>query len=265
MTQVSKYLFDMDFDDPEGKRAHRIQEEPEAEIPTFSEDDIVAAREHGYEAGIAAGKAQATASTERRIEELLSNTTEQFNALNAIVEGERTLVGTDIATLAGAIAGKLLGQQTNDERMDLIASLVQDSLARLYQAPEVTMLVGVDLVEGLRSRFAASELTITVNIVGEQGLTGTDFRLSWNGGGSERIESEIWRDVEKILERRINASELKMDTKLDAMPESDATPDDVEQPIRPAGETLDQSEDTADATDNSQSTSGADDTPPHQE
>jgi hypothetical protein len=61
------------------------------------------------------------------------------------------------------------------------------------------------------------------------------------------------------------------------MPESDATPGVAEDPIRPAGETLDQFEDTADATDNEQATSGdqptsgdqsttgADDTPPHQE
>ena len=274
MSDFSKYLFDTDFTDPNTVRAQkRVEEVPEIEVPVFSEDDVVAAREHGYEAGIAAGKAQATVSIEQRIEDLLSNTTEQFHALNTIVENRQFLVSQDVATLSGAIASKVIGKQTDEQRVDLISSLVQGCISKLYQVPEITMQVANDLTDDLRTRFAASDLTIAVTIVGEPGLSGSDFRLLWNGGGGERIEAEIWREVEGILERHLDATapteakqdETPSDAQTESVPAEGMAAEDVAAEDAPLDDmTPDLSGETQES-EIEQSNPGADDQTPRQE
>ena len=259
MTAISKFLFSNDSADPTAERARKVEEEPEIEMPVFSEDDVVAAREHGYDAGIAAGKAQATASIERQIEELLSDITEQFCTFTAIIEKQHVLLAQDIATLAGAIADKIIGQQTSEQRAELIYAIVQTSLSRLYQSPEVTMQVAAELAENLKTRFAASDLAITVKIFAEEGLTGTDFRLAWNGGGGERIEADIWREVEDLLHRHMDIPPPAEVTDGDA--ETDEPPTEDSALVEPASENSGERE----APDIDQPSSGADEAPALQE
>ena len=204
MPHISKYQFGTDFAEPESSRVKSsAEEEEEAEPPMFSEAELLAAREHGYEAGIAAGQAQAVAGIEKHVSEIIANIDNQLGAVSQEIAGQVALAVKDVAILAGAIAAKVTGTESDQARLDLLERMITDCMSKLYRAPEVTARVPADIEEELRSRLTVSEFAINVNVIPDQALTGTDCRLSWQGGGGERVEARIWQEVEALLERYV--------------------------------------------------------------
>ena len=119
MAQISKFLFETDFADPEANRAitkAKPEEDDEVEAPVFSEAELLSAREHGYEAGIAAGQAQALGSIEKSIGEVIARIDGQLGAVAEQMSGQKALAAEDVAILAGAIATKISGTRSDQAR-----------------------------------------------------------------------------------------------------------------------------------------------------
>jgi len=207
MTQVSKYAFSVDFAEPAAARKPATDEPEAPPPPTFSEDDLRAARDAGYAAGLTAGQAQALAGIEKRIETLLGGVGERAAALHADIESRQALAARDVAVLAGAIAGKIAGKRGADERASLIAEMAQGALVHLCDAPRVSLAVPCDLSAALETRIAAAGFAAAVEVQGDEDLAGADCRLTWRGGGCDRIEADIWRDIETLLARYIGESD----------------------------------------------------------
>ncbi len=204
MPHISKFLFETDFAEPESARPKsRAEDDDEIETPSFSEAELLSAREHGYEAGIAAAQAQALASVEKHVSELIASINNQLDTVSEEFASQQTLAAKDVAALASAIAAKVTGTKSDESRLDLLERMITDCMAKLYQAPEVVPRVPADLEAELKSRLSMSNMPITVSVVPDQALNGTDCYIAWHGGGAERVEAHIWQEIETLLERYV--------------------------------------------------------------
>jgi len=204
MPQISKFQFETDFAEPgSGHAKSKAEDDSEIEAPVFSEAELLSAREHGYEAGIAAGQAQALGGVEKHVSEVIARINDQLDAINEEMAGQKALAAKDVAILAGAIATKVTGLKSDQSRLDLLERMIKDCMAKLYNEPEVTARVPAELEADLSSRLSMSKLAISISVVPDPALNGTDCLISWDGGGAERIEARIWQDVEALLERYV--------------------------------------------------------------
>lgn len=206
MPQVSKFLFETDFAEPESERAdpNKAEEEDGVEAPVFSEAELLSAREHGYEAGIAAGQAQALAGVEKQSGDVIADIGAKLDGIGEQIAAQKALTENDVAVLANAIATKISGAAPDEARVEMLERLVSDCVSNLYQAPEVVARVPADLEEALKSRLAMSKTAIAVTVVPDQALTGTDCQLAWQGGGAERSEADIAQQVDALLEQYLS-------------------------------------------------------------
>lgn len=204
MPQISKYLFETDFADPENEHAKpKHQDDDGTEAPVFSEAELLSAREHGYEAGIAAGQAQAVAGIETQIGEVIETISGKLDAVHTEISGQKALAEQDVAILAGAIATKVTGTVSDQARLDLLECMITDCMTRLYQAPEVVAHVPADLEADLTTRLSNANLAVAVRVTPDPSLTGTDCRVAWDGGGAERVQARVWQEVEALLEHYV--------------------------------------------------------------
>jgi flagellar assembly protein FliH len=206
MARISKFLFDTDFGGPPTPAAAAREPDDEAEAPTFSEDELQAAREHGYETGVAAGRAQALAGVESKIEALLEELRGRLDTLADEVAGQRQAAIAEVVTLAKAIAAKVAGESTAEHSLELIETLARDCLASLYQASEATIRVGPDLAPALGERLGALALPVAIEVAADPTLAGADCRIEWLSGGARRVEGEIWARIDDVIARYAEAA-----------------------------------------------------------
>lgn len=200
MAQFTKFEFLTDFSEPRSQEPAPLPEdESEAQLPTFSEDELRNAREHGYESGLAAGRAQALGDAEVKLCELVEALNRHLDTLTADLAERRAMASGDVVHLARAIAGKVAGQRSTEQNLEMIEALVRESLNALYQAPEATVRIDPSLVETMRERLAQADFPMDVMITGDERLQGADCRVEWQDGQAERLDSVMWQKIDDIL------------------------------------------------------------------
>ena len=208
MAQFTKFEFQTDFAVPEPPPP--VAEAPAEEAPTvYTEDELRGARDHGYEAGLAAGRAQALADAEIKLCKLLEGVQGRLQGMADGVAERHSLLAQDIVHLARAIAAKVTGARAAEENLRLIEDMAQECLANLYQAPEVTIRVDPALAEGLRERLLATALSLSVTVTGDGHLHGADCRIDWQDGGASRLDAVILQNIDELLARYASTSGAK--------------------------------------------------------
>jgi len=129
MATVRRFMFDRDFDEisvaeepPEADAEDIVEEEeePEEDVPTFSEEDLAQAREESLAAGRDQGIAEAT---ERRIAETLDAVAQHLEAL--LDDRKRTAEQASREAMAAGVAvvRKLFPALNRDHGLDCIRRL----------------------------------------------------------------------------------------------------------------------------------------------
>ncbi len=237
MPQISKFLFETDFAEPEATHPEPqpVDDDGGVETPVFSEAELLSAREHGYEAGIAAGQAQALAGVEKQAGEVIAEISSKLDAIGEQVAAQKVLVEKDVAVLANAIATKIGGAAPDEARVALLERLVNECVSKLYQAPEVVVRVPADLEDALKSQLAMSNNAVSVSVIPDQALTGTDCQLTWLGGGAERNEDDIRQQVDDLLDHYLTA-QSGAPTDLEGRVDSETDGDDAAtETLNPSG------------------------------
>jgi hypothetical protein len=85
-TEKRPFLFDLDFGAPENQADDTPEVEQEPPPPTFSEEELQAAKQDGYNSGHADGIHEAVTGLEHRIAESLDVATTAFSRLAAAQE-----------------------------------------------------------------------------------------------------------------------------------------------------------------------------------
>lgn len=213
MTAVRKFLFERSFDDEkpevvEEQEHEEEEEEPEEVVPTFSEEEVNAAREEGFAAGKEEGIREAAEATERDILAVMGQLGEKFSDLFKAKETADAAILDSAISVAVGIARKIFPALNDKNALGEVERMVVETLEHLLEEPIVTLYLNSGLLAPFEERIEAlktqagfkGEVKVTV---GEDVAPG-DCRIEWSGGGAKRDSAELWQKIDEIVERNLS-------------------------------------------------------------
>ncbi len=203
MTEVTppprKFLFDLAFDDESGMPLG----EREKQKPTFSQEQLDAARQEGYEAGLKDGAAAAQESQAQRLSELLAQVEQRLGKLIQDSAAEWQSQLGQLQSIALVIARKLLPTYVETHGLAEIESIVTRVVAEMSREPRLVIRVPEKYFDETSARINAIATNEAyagkVVILGDPELGDSDCRVEWADGGIERDTRAIWDEIDRVL------------------------------------------------------------------
>jgi len=246
MSTVRKFTFDRDFGAPEEPEVPEVEEEeePEVIIPTFSEEEMAAARAEGVMEGLEQGRKEAADATEQKLLETIELACEKIGEIYGAQAEANREIATEMISVSTAISKKMFPDLNARNALGEVERVVQETLKAITEEPRVQIIVNPDLRELLTERLATMthragfEGKVFVN--GDPSLILGDCRIEWSNGAAIRNSEELWEMIDEIIERNLHG-----------------TPDDDEED----GEIVEDDENVAEATTPPADTPEIDETP----
>ncbi|MCH8236576.1 MAG: hypothetical protein IIC06_00225, partial [Proteobacteria bacterium] len=254
MTEVRKFLFDNSFDvveEPEEETEEENEEaEPEEVVPSFSEEELNAAKEEAFAAGKEEGVQEASATTEREILGSLSALGGRFGEVfKAQDEANASILESAIA-IAASIARKVFPYLNERHGLGEIERMVVTTMERILEEPRIIVYLNPQLVDPFTERLstltAQASYKGEVQVVAGEDIPSGDCRVVWSGGGAKRDTAELWREIDEIVERNLAGAEDAAEAQAESGPEAPVT-DEGEPGATEAAEASEAAETTADA------------------
>ena len=164
---------------------------------------VAAARKAALAEGIAQGRAETVADTERRVASGLATIGKHLSAIDSQVGVVAEGITKNTVELSLAIAKQLFPAMLKRGGADEIEALLMRCLAALKTEPAFTIRVPVEQVDELNARLqvAASSHGYEgrLTILGDQSLKVGDCRIEWAQGGLIRDREQIWSAIEAAI------------------------------------------------------------------
>lgn len=224
MAVVRKFTFDRDFDAPRAV-APKAKPEPELVVedlpppppppPSFSEEELEAAvaeaRKTAMAEGLAKGKADAAAQSERQTASALNAIAQHFAKVDAEVQAAAAALRETSLELSLAMVRRLFPEFARRHGLEEVKELLGRCLEQLRTEPRFTVKVASDLAETLKGEIATLAQSRgfegRVVVAGEEGLKPGDCRIEWSQGGMIRSADEIWKAIEAAMEQALISNE----------------------------------------------------------
>jgi hypothetical protein len=135
------------------------------------------------------------------------------------------------------ITQRLLPPFAHAHAVDSIEHFVRQVLPIAVGEPRILVraheMIAADLNERLKDVFMRASYQGTYSVITDYELQPGDCRLEWDGGGAERNEARIWRDIREIVASNFGGEDVaKLDHAADQLPE-----DQTEAPAETGPET----------------------------
>ncbi|SMF67641.1 flagellar assembly protein FliH [Tistlia consotensis] len=216
MGNVRKFLFDTSFD-PEVHRAEKRRAEPEPAAPpppSFSEEELQAAREaarlEGYQLGREEALDEARGTAEAAGAQAMALFAERMRQSLQQLDGRRDAALVEVLESAMTVLGKLFPALSERHGLGEIEALVRSCLERLHEEPRVVVRAPDALLDELRGRMDGLKLEAAyegrVVLLADDDLGPGDARIEWADGGGERNGRRLWAEIEEILSHAVAAS-----------------------------------------------------------
>jgi flagellar assembly protein FliH len=219
MPALKKFPFDTPFDTPfdrpekqEEEKAPEVEEsQPEEEAPpTYSEEEVNAAREEGFAAGKKEGIAEAANATEHQIMELLKKMEGQYTKLFRIQNESNSATARDATAVAVVVARKVLPDLNQRNALGEVERFAEMALEKVIKEPHVVMRVNPRIYGPLAKRIdaliAGKEYAGQIKLMADDGIPVGDCRMEWRNGGGERNLAAKMREIDEIIERNLGSS-----------------------------------------------------------
>jgi flagellar assembly protein FliH len=199
-----RFLFDQSFDvAPRARKKPKPEEEKPPE-PTFSQEELDAARQEGYAKGHAEGAEEAASGLVADVARLVAVIGERLPALSEAQAAANERLLHDGARLVTAIARKILPAYTARHGVEEIDALVRQCLQTLIAKPRITVHVGEPYADAVRDYLedavTASAFDGRFSVEADADLGPSDCRIQWQDGALERREDDIWKQIEEATE-----------------------------------------------------------------
>jgi flagellar assembly protein FliH len=206
-TQPRKFLFDLNFDQPQKPIAVQFARTPLE--PSFSKAELEVACAKAAAEARAAALTEAAATTEAR----LADATDALAAgIASVLERERTIrteTERHAAQLLRAIVAKAVPALARRDPLAEIEAVVGDCLREVFDEPRVVLRVAEPLFDAMRQRLSGlaqqSGFAGKFVLLVDDTLGPDDCRLEWADGGAERNLNRIEREIDGILARALLA------------------------------------------------------------
>ncbi len=250
-TRTKPFMFDRSFDDPSKvylpgeKYGPKIEvslpkrvstdsdEQPEAaeavveDAPPpppakeYTEADLQAAREDGHVQGHTAALEEAETAREHYAADALNLITTVLDGLQEQQSAANREIGETALRMAYAVIEKVVPLHAQAHAIESVAALVKEVLPLVYEEPKLVVRTHNMIAEDVQSKLdevtERSNFQGVVSIVPDYELQPGDCRVEWNGGGADRNEGRLWKDIRAIIEENIGAVDIEaMDNAADA-------------------------------------------------
>ena len=214
MSNNNKFLFDLHkFDEPEEPEIEEIviEEEVEPPPPTFSEDELEAAKAVAFTKGKSEGIQEERAKREQELTKILGTISDSFSTLFAnelyrekAYEQEAVKLGLQITEQLAPTLQTTLG---NDVLKETIVNAVLGQTKQSEIIIEVENSVKDEITALLEKLSEQNENSPRFKIKGRDDLAAGSCELSWKDGGMVRNPLKTAADIQNSL------MELLKDTK----------------------------------------------------
>ena len=214
MTAAKKFIFETDFDNfqaPKPKQDEIVEEADPVreEAPTYSEDELNAARDEALAAGRQEGANESADANERKITDALAAIEGGLSELFRIQEEANDSMLKGAIFVATTFARKMFPDLNRKNALGEVENLVVTTMERVMEEPKVTVHVAEELRPGLEKRIDSlikgCEGKLTV--LGDAAMALGDCKIEWNEGGAERNTDAMWKDIDLIIEENIGGED----------------------------------------------------------
>ncbi len=202
-----KFLFDVnDFDEKDDAEEEILPEEPPPPPPppTFSEAELEGARRDGLARGRAEATAEAEASRERRVADLLETISREFSTLFAAEDLRNAQYEAESVRLTLAILERLFPAMNRKYGLAEVQRIISEVLETQRAQAIIKIEVQPDYVETIRDHvervMKQGNMEGECQVMGNQTLRDGDVRMSWADGGAFRESAETAEDIARHLQ-----------------------------------------------------------------
>jgi flagellar assembly protein FliH len=214
MAAVRKFLFERSFDVEEEDVAEPAAPEPEPEVvvPTFSEEEMNAARAQAFAQGRDQGLAEAAAATEQAILQALSVLDQRLAELLHLATNSHAAATDDAVAVAIGIVRKLFPALSAQGALAEVEHTVVEAMRLVLDQPRLAIYVNEAILPRLAERVEALSAEAAyrgqVELKPDAALPPGDCRVEWTDGGAQRDTAALWRAIDAILERNLAGAAL---------------------------------------------------------
>ena len=215
ITGIRKFLFERSFDtdilDTVKKPAEVIEEEePEEILPTFSEEELRAARDEAFIKGKEQGINETTAGKEQSLLEAMEKIDNQFNNLFQSQEETAASNLNSAILVATTISRKMFPALNERGALAEVEHMVVKTMKSMLEEPKVNIYIHPDLEPLLNKHIGSLSKKVNyraeIQIVANENMPLGDCRVEWESGGAERNTESMWQEIDEIIERNLQSA-----------------------------------------------------------
>jgi flagellar assembly protein FliH len=218
---TKKFLFDVNnFDEPEGP-------DPDAPPPPpmFSVDELEGAKLSSFEQGRAAGLAEAKASREKFVADLVQTVTANFRTLFDAEAKRAAQYEGEVLLVTKAIFEKLFPALNDTHGLAEVNATIAAVLENHRHQREIVIEVNSEFTNDVREMADLALKSLhgagTVTVIANDALARGDCRMGWNDGGAERSATALSAQIRKTLDEALADRPRLQDNREEAPRESD--------------------------------------------
>jgi len=213
MTATEKFLFDYDFDQPAVNDEHdeenltegdgTAEPEPEIIVPTFSEEELNAAREEGFARGKGEGINETLISAEQKTASTLEMIVTKIEDIYQRQDEANMTIAHDAVNVAASITRKLFPQFSTHGAIEEVERVVVSVMEKVVDEPRLTITVNSFLLNGITERLddmmAETGFEGKVILNGDDALPESDCRIEWGAGTASRDTNSLWQMIDSLI------------------------------------------------------------------
>ena len=215
MSTAQKFFFNTDFEEEAKQVLLEIQHEAEVEThveeeeaaPTFSEEELQAAKAEGFEQGKEEGIREAAAATEQRVLETLNSLNQQTQKIFQEMEDVNATAIQNAMSIGASIVKKLFPYLNQRQAMNEVEELIQTTIQQVISEPEIRIRVNSGLYEAINERFLPIISNMghdnKMKLISDNEMPEGNCQIEWESGGASRDTTSMWQEIDDILQRNL--------------------------------------------------------------
>lgn len=233
MDTAQKFFFNTDFEEEAKRVLLEIKQESETEaealsevaevVPTFTEEEVNAARKEGFNQGKEEGIREAANATEQRVLETLNVLSQQTEQIFHGMDEVNVSAIRNAMSVGASIVQKLFPHLSVRHAGTEVEAFIETVINQVISNPKIRVHVNVDLFEAVNERFSAMIAGTghgnKIDVIADSTIPEGNCKIEWESGGSSRDATSMWREIDAILERNLEGDWKALKEVADAIAE----------------------------------------------
>tara|TARA_B100000214_G_scaffold339799_1_gene285846 strand:+ start:437 stop:1252 length:816 start_codon:yes stop_codon:yes gene_type:complete len=225
MTELKEFLFDFDFDDIQlMKEIDHVEnekdisndgdilDESDPEAASFSEEQLLAARQEGFEAGKEEGVQETLSGVENNMCQILDKIALGISGVVKDQNAFNDKATNDTLELTLSICRKLFPVLSEEGKLNEVSSMTEAVVSQILTQPKISVFVNSNIVASLKEKIdpflAERGYEGIASISEDPSLPISGCRIQWKDGEALRNPESGLRDIEQIVSSSLNDQNL---------------------------------------------------------